>query len=277
MAIGTGVTEIADSEEEPLTSSPAAVSDAAVDKLSATAGQDAQAVACPHQELAEHTANQASSRTDLLDVDQKKPSTDVEITHYDRPDSQSAHETATNNASACAVETSLPADTSPRASLDAAGVDHQDICTDTDKADGEAGSLRDTGTSPETKHASGLDERAVSQMTQQTHVSQPNNDHHQTQLREHLPIVPECHDVQQDSSSKDTPQGDAIERHNATMKPSQSDPIHLTSSEQEPGQPGGACAISQEDLGATENKPLAAELSHDISHETTVCLTILNL
>jgi hypothetical protein len=68
MAVGTDVTEIADSEEEPLTSSPAFVSDEALDKLSATA---CHAVACPHQEPATRTANAIPNHADSLGADQK--------------------------------------------------------------------------------------------------------------------------------------------------------------------------------------------------------------
>lgn len=272
MAIGTGVTEIADSEEELLTSSPAAVSDAAVDELSATAGQDAHAVACSHQDLAEHTANQASSRTDLLDVDQKKPSTDVETTRTHHFDLLSQHLAETNDTSACAAETLLKADSSLQACFDAAGVKHQDSCSGTDIADGETGSLRDTGTSPEAKHAAELDERAVSHVSERNHLSEPQDDH-QPQLHGQLSIVPGNIDVQQDSPSKDRPQDDAIDNHNATLKLSQSDPVRLASSEQKPVQHGYTCATSQHDLGPAENEAFAAELSH----EATVCLTILNI
>lgn len=269
MAVGTGVTEIADSEEEPLTSSPAAVPDAAVDKLSARAGQDAQAVACPHQDLAEHTANQASSRTDLLDVDQKKPSTDIETTHTDHSDLLSQHHAETNDTSACAAKALLKADSSLQACFDAAGVKHQDSWSGTDTADGETGSLRDTGASPEA-------ERAVSHMNEQNRLSESQGDH-QPQLHGQLADGPGVIDVQQDSPCKDRLQDEAVDNHNATLKPSQSDPVRLASSEQEPVQHGYTCAISQKDLGAAENEAFAAELSHDTSHEATVCLTILNL
>ncbi|KAJ4989436.1 DNA repair protein SWI5/SAE3 [Stagonosporopsis vannaccii] len=80
MAIATGVTEIADSEEEPLSSSPVAVSDADADKLSATARYDVQAMACPHQEPTDHSANEFSGHTDCLDADHAKLSSDLSIT-----------------------------------------------------------------------------------------------------------------------------------------------------------------------------------------------------
>jgi hypothetical protein len=97
MAIGPGVTEIADSDEEPLTSSPAAKEDANSDKLRLTAGQDIQAVACPDQEAADGAANNLSSRTVCLDVDQQQPSTELEISRLAQANSQPSNQTATNH------------------------------------------------------------------------------------------------------------------------------------------------------------------------------------
>ncbi|KAJ4379221.1 hypothetical protein N0V86_005266 [Didymella sp. IMI 355093] len=142
MAVGTGITEVVDSEEEPLTSSPAAVSETVDNKLSATAGQDAQAVACPHQEVAEHSANEASACTHVLDIDQEKYSIDIESTHNDQSDS-STQKTAINDVSVCAPkETSLQTDAPPQASVHAAGAYQQGIRIATD------GSIRGAETSP---------------------------------------------------------------------------------------------------------------------------------
>lgn len=104
MAIDRGITEIADSEDEPLTSSPAAVADVAADKLSVTARQDAQAVAYSYQETAEHIANERSSHTDLLDADQEKPSTDLTTPHVDRLNVDAGHPSKTNADSTCATK-----------------------------------------------------------------------------------------------------------------------------------------------------------------------------
>ena len=97
MAIGPGVTEIADSDEEPLTSSPAANEDAVSDKLCVTAGQEIQVVACPAQEADDAVANNLSSRTVCLDVDQQQPSIKLEISRLDRANSQPPNQTATNH------------------------------------------------------------------------------------------------------------------------------------------------------------------------------------
>jgi hypothetical protein len=97
MAIGPGVTEIADSDEEPLTSSPAAKENANSDKLRLTAGQDIQAVACPAQEAADGVANSLLSRTVCLDVDQQQPSINLDISRVDHANSQSSNQTATNH------------------------------------------------------------------------------------------------------------------------------------------------------------------------------------
>lgn len=104
MAIDRGITEIADSEDEPLTSSPAAVADVAADKLSVTARQDAQAVAYSYQETAEHIANERSSHTDLLDADQEKPSTDLTTPHVDRLNVDAGQPSRTNADSTCATK-----------------------------------------------------------------------------------------------------------------------------------------------------------------------------
>jgi hypothetical protein len=97
MAIGPGVTEIADSDEEPLTSSPAPKEDTVSDKLRLTAGQDIQAVACPAQEDADGVANNLSSRTVCLDVDQQQPSTDLKIPRLSHANSQPSNQTATDH------------------------------------------------------------------------------------------------------------------------------------------------------------------------------------
>ncbi len=113
MVAGAGVTEIADSEEEPLTSSPAAVSDAAVDKLSVTARRDTQAASCSHQDATGHVANNLSSRTDCLNVDLDTPSTDLNITFTECSDMQLMQQAETNNNSTCATQAHLNADLLP--------------------------------------------------------------------------------------------------------------------------------------------------------------------
>jgi hypothetical protein len=94
MAIEKGITEIDDSEDEPMTSSPVAVLDeAARDKLSALASvppqerQDALSEADgTHQALAQGIANAASDQAEALDVDRSDPAVDVHALHVDQTD-----------------------------------------------------------------------------------------------------------------------------------------------------------------------------------------------
>jgi hypothetical protein len=81
MAVGSGITEIPDSEDEPFTSSPDIAFSGAADKLCATsrgAVQDVQDtpqdVANPDQATTERVGNDTDERTDDLDVDQDNAS-----------------------------------------------------------------------------------------------------------------------------------------------------------------------------------------------------------
>jgi hypothetical protein len=81
MAVGPGITEIPDSEDEPFTSSPDNTFSGAADKLCATprgAVQDvqdtSQDVANPDQATTEHVGNDTDERTDNLDVDRDNAS-----------------------------------------------------------------------------------------------------------------------------------------------------------------------------------------------------------
>lgn len=128
MAVDKGVTEIADSEEEPLTSSPGAVSDAAVDKLSATARQGAQAVACSHQEPTGRNANEISGRTDGLDADHVRPSADLSRSHINHVDLQPARQPETNCINTCTTEAVTRLDLpSPQPIVDAVATDGREI------------------------------------------------------------------------------------------------------------------------------------------------------
>jgi hypothetical protein len=91
MAIGSGITEIPDSEEEPLTSSPDAVSGGAVDKLCATpqlavqGAQDmSQDVANPDQALTERVGNEATDCAGNVNVDQENASINDQMSHSDQ-------------------------------------------------------------------------------------------------------------------------------------------------------------------------------------------------
>lgn len=271
MAIGTGVTEIADSEEEPLTSSPAAVTDATVDKLFATVGQDIQAMACPHQEVAEHTANEVSDCTGVLDVDQEESSTDFGRIHIDRPELHSAHEAATNNVSACAIDITQSADGSPQEIVGAAVGPEQGGRMATTRTDDEATSSRDGGTLLEARHAPELDERANLQMNQQNHPSEPdeNSQHH---LQECPISTSGCTNVQQDEMSRDHPQDLAVDRHNTELSLSQSDSAQPASGERELD----ASTVSQEGLPAAAIEALATKPGCETVPKTTVCLAKLD-
>jgi hypothetical protein len=89
MAPGEGRKEVPDSEDEPMTSSPANASDSAADKLSVTARvpvQDTQdTLDTPkeaillHQATAENVANMPGKRTDGLDADRNIASIDIAV------------------------------------------------------------------------------------------------------------------------------------------------------------------------------------------------------
>ncbi|KAF2128453.1 Swi5-domain-containing protein [Dothidotthia symphoricarpi CBS 119687] len=115
MAIGINVTEIPDSEDEPMTSSPVAVSDAAVVNLCKAAlapAQELQDSTVPQQASAEHVAKPVSRRTDGLCADQGNACVDVETTRIDQtdlqphptPQQEGATENVSNNDAICQNE-----------------------------------------------------------------------------------------------------------------------------------------------------------------------------
>jgi hypothetical protein len=275
MAIGTGVTEIADSEEEPMTSSPAAVPDATVDKLSATVGQDIQAVACPHQEVAEHTANEASECAGVSDIDQEGPSAVVGRIYINRSELQSAHQAATNNVSACAIDITQSTDGSPQEIVGAAVGPEQGGHMTTIRTDDEAGSSRDEGTLPEARHAPALDERANMQMNQQKHPSEPEKNS-QHCLQECPISTSGCTNVQQDEMSREHLQDLAVDRHNTELSLSQSDSGQPASGEQELEGIQNASTVSQEGSPTAAIEALATKPGCETVRETTVCLAKLD-
>lgn len=269
MAIGLDVTEIADSEAEPLTSSPAAVADADVDKLSATVGQDAQAVACSHEDAARHTANEAMDCTDVLDVYQKKRSTDIGSTHMDRSDLHSTNETATNHASARAVEAQFQADDC------VAGAHQQETRTVTDRSDADAAGPSEEGNSLEAMRVSWLTGRAISQMDQHIRPSEPQHDHAQAQ-QDYTSNTSDVDSVKQCGSSNHRLHDKAVDNSTTVLTSPQFDSLR-PSSKQELPQAGDASAPFQQDLVASEHNNPAAIPSLDITHEATVCLTAFDL
>ena len=95
MAMGEGRTEVPDSEDEPMTSSPVNISDGAADKLSTPAhvplqdAQDAlQDAARTHQAIDESVANSPGDRTDDLGADHDNASLDVDASKVDQTNAQ---------------------------------------------------------------------------------------------------------------------------------------------------------------------------------------------
>lgn len=275
MAISTGVTEIADSEEEPLTSSPAAVPDATVDKLFATAGQDTQAVACPHQEVAEHTANEASGCTSVLDVDQAKPSLDFDRIHVDQSELHSDHQAATHNVSACAIEAAQSADGSPQEIVSAAVGPKQNDRMATIKTDDEADRPQDGVTLPGARLAPELDERANLQMNQQNRPSEL--DENSQHLSQECPVsISGCTNVQQDRTSRDHSQDLAVDRHNTELTSPQTDSAQSATGGRELVGADNAPTVSQERSAAAATEALATKPDGEIVRETTVRLAKLD-
>ncbi|KZM19521.1 hypothetical protein ST47_g9383 [Ascochyta rabiei] len=191
MAVGTDVTEIADSEEEPLTSSPAALPDAAADKLSTTAGQDAQAVTWLHQDPARSIANEVSSRTDGLDVDQAESSANVETALVDHIDLQPALQTGTNVASACTTKNRMQAAASAsQVTVAAFGADHHTGSIDPVGTDGEDSVGKDTAHSPETGISIQHDEHMSMPTNTQGKWRDRQKDIHRPSFPEHLSDSP---------------------------------------------------------------------------------------
>jgi hypothetical protein len=105
MAIEKGITEIADSQDEPMTSSSVNVSDeAARDKLS-QGRQDVDALPeadGTHQALAQGIANTASDQAEGLDVDRNNAPADVHASNIDQIDLKLADTTAAQQEGATA-------------------------------------------------------------------------------------------------------------------------------------------------------------------------------
>ena len=93
--MGEGRTEVPDSEDEPMTSSPVNISDGAADKLSAPGlvplqdAQDAlQDAARTHQAIDDSVANSPGDRTDDLGAEQENASLDVDAPKVDQTNAQ---------------------------------------------------------------------------------------------------------------------------------------------------------------------------------------------
>ena len=109
MSLDSDITDVADSEEEPLTYSPDALSGEAVDKLSATARQDTQALACPYQGSVQNTANEATNRTADFNADQEEPLLNAGTAQIDRTVLESAQSAENTDTRTCTVEDQVKA------------------------------------------------------------------------------------------------------------------------------------------------------------------------
>lgn len=204
MALDTHVTEIADSEDEPLTSSPAPVSDAAVDKLSVTPRQDAQTLACPHQTPTEPTANEHAIRSDAR---QKRPSSNVDTVHLAQIGSLPAPQPATNSPATIITvssESQVNSDMSAvHAGITVSDVHCQTACVDTDVADSGTSNARDTKVFPEMQLATRYDDPA--------HVFSNRRELAQYGLAGHL-SVKTPRNADGEASAEDFQRGIAFER-----------------------------------------------------------------
>ncbi|KAJ8114063.1 hypothetical protein OPT61_g3964 [Boeremia exigua] len=265
MAVGIGVNEIVDSEEEPLTSSPTAVSDAAVDKPSATARQDAQAMACSHQDSTEHIANVFSSRTDCLDADPEQPSMDFEKTSVDHSNLQPVHQAETNDDSTCTTSTEVKAGlSSPQTSRDTIGLDQR--CRYDNEYEHDA-SVESRNTAPlhETQTITAPDEHMSTPLTARNRVSDACTD------QQMHPQDPPVDDTSSDrlDSPVDTTRSNAT-CSDSTLSNSAIAIAHAFSGGHEIVQHGSTSVPSQERTEFASGEALAENTGPDIAYQTSV-------
>lgn len=278
MAFGTGVIEVADSEEEPLTSSPAAVSDAHVDKLSATACQDAQATLCPHQEYDGSIADEASSRTDALGIDQEKPLSNVETTQIDHVDVQPAPHAETNTLSTGTAKGHAQVITlSSQASVAAISSGYQASSTDVDVADDEIKPAQFLKETPEIGDSLQHDGLELPSTHLQVKLSGSLEQEQQPSLPDSLSAFPIHVGAEQVNASNEQPQtsslhGNASVSH-AVMPGSESNESANLGSYQPGLSHWGATMSHRTNPGDADSEAVAL---HPIAHEASVCLTTLN-
>lgn len=254
MPVETGVTEIADSEEEPLSSSPVAVSDAAADKLSATARYDAQAVASPHQEPAEHPANESPGHTDCLNVDLVKPSPDLSTAPVDHLDVQLSHQQKTDNTSSCTTQADAKADSSLlQASLDATAVGQRgrDV--------GEHGAANTSSTTAM------LHEQTSTLGDTHTKTGDVSDEQHLSSLPKSSFLVPTGTTTEQAHTAREDSQHDAVDNKPSTYEPANNDLAHAVSH--------GADDLEKDIAADPDGKALAGSLGRDVIQKASVCLT----
>jgi hypothetical protein len=154
MAFGEGRREVPDSEDEPMTSSPADISDHVAHKLSVTApappqdAQDAQdalqKAARPHQGTTVNVANLANDRTDGLGAEHGDASTDIVTASNATTDAELDNATAMQGADATAVST-LPDLTLESTASSAAETDMTSPTPPTNNADEQIDAMNQLG------------------------------------------------------------------------------------------------------------------------------------
>ncbi|KAJ4358914.1 hypothetical protein N0V95_002620 [Ascochyta clinopodiicola] len=273
MAVGTGITEIADSEEEPLTSSPVVVSDAAADKLSTTPGQDAQAVAWLDQDPARSIANEALSRTDGLDVDQGESPSNVETAPVDHIDLQPALQTATNIAGVCMTENPKQVVISaPQDSVAAFGAVNYTGKVHVVGTDGEDSAAQDTAHSPGTGYSLQHDEHMS--LSTDTQGKWKGHQKDNPTLAEHLsdsPINTASESRQESFSPEEEARGNLA----TILKSRVNDSAHLVSDQQDIGQ-GDTAMGHVIKAGNDDGETSTAQTQHAMALASPVRLTTPN-
>lgn len=269
MPVATGVTEIADSEEEPLSSSPAAVSDPAVDKLSATARHDAQAAAISHQVPTEHSANDFSGRTDCLDVDHKTPSTDLSIASIDHLDKKVPQGPKTDSTSTCTTHVDATAGMpSLQASTDAIAVSQGGLDIGEPVADNASSTPADTD-----ERASGLHERISAPADTHVQLDNAPEEHHPSNLRKYSSVIFTGTNTEQASPPRESLQGGASCNDLTVLASANSNLAHVVGNVHHNVEKHMTTKPLQNNTEPTDGTGSIESLSHDAGQQASVCLT----
>lgn len=271
MTVGTGITEVADSEDEPLTSSPVAVSNVVADKLSSAACQDTQAMARPHQETTESIAHEASNRTDGSSFDQERLSPDVAIAQNDHVDLQSATQAETNFSSTCVAEEQLHTNASlSPVNVAAACESHQTASIDTDGENGEASTAKDAGHVPAARSPTEYYDREPSSTDTYTNAEECEQERPRLDFRKSLPSDSAHIGIEQLGPSQHEGAG------NRVMVPDQgsNDTTHIQSNQRILYR-DGASKRHQNEARDVIGEALAGLPQHDVTQTPSVRLTTL--
>lgn len=269
MPVAAGVTEIADSEEEPLTSSPALVSDGTVDKLSATARQDTGDLACPHQAPAKRIADEASGYTRGLDVHQEEPAPIIKASQIDHVDSQSAHQPNTNIDNNLTTKDQVRAAASPivsDAELQSNSVDADEanatnsILQQTERDDENAIATQHGNRSTALPAATPLDFSASQDDERQVGSSDPS-------------LVSHVHEHVQQSNASSECSSMLYAPNKAHDRSMETQHLHNDSARRTT--PGTAVEAVVQGQGDAQGENSAGEPLRGIDSEAAVCLTIL--